>query len=74
MGLPFQLNCMSAMCYVCRLRNSVSPMYRSFSSLPTATPCITFLVSVCIEELRDSVYSISDAVFKEYGKRVGEMD
>ena len=59
-------------CYnVHMLRNSVSPMYRRFSSPPTATPCITLLVSVCISELRDSVYSICDAVSKEYGKRVG---
>ena len=56
------------------LSNSVSPMYKSFPSPSTETPCITFLFSVCIAELRDSVYSICDAVFKEYVKRVGEMD
>ena len=44
----------------------MSPMYRSFYSPPTAAPCITFLVSVCIAELRDSVHSICDAVFKEW--------
>ena len=61
-------------CDVHMLRNSVSPMYRSFSSPPTATPCITFLVYVCIAEIRDSVYTICDAVVKEYGKRVEKMD
>ena len=60
-------------CYdVHMLRKSVFPMYRSISSPPIATPCITFLVSLCIAELRDSVYSICDAVFKEYGKKWGK--
>ena len=55
------------------LRNSVSSKNGSFPSPPTATLCITFLVSVCIAELRDLVYSICDAVFKDYGNRVKKI-
>ena len=40
------------------LRDSVSPIYRNYCSPPTATPHLTFLISVCIAELRVSVYSI----------------
>ena len=54
------------------LRNLVSCMFRSFSFPPTAIPCVTFLISVCIAELKDYAYSICDKVFKEYGKRVGK--
>ena len=41
----------------------MSPTNKSLSSPPRATPHLTFLVSVCIAELRDSVYSICDAVY-----------
>ena len=50
-------------CDVHMLRNSVSPICRIFSSPPTAIPCLTFIVSVCMAELKDSVYIICDAVF-----------